>query len=176
MQTDLGDIDKQPGNPAIPFLHCGQELGHEDEHSHAGIQVRHRIGRKDSDAPFIAEHIEQPSPQGSKDENRQDCQYALRPGEHSDFQGGVVLGALFPFAWMSPPVMAYNIDYKGNRLKKQARVQMLVPEHQEKQEGIDIAHIEIIFAVAPCKEDASESKTGCEQVYEQHRSVAAACK
>ena len=72
---------------------------------------------------------------------------------------------------MSPPVMAQDIDSQRYRLEKEVRVKVLVPEHEEQEEGIQIAYPEIIFTVAAGKEYACKTDHGCEQINKKDRSV-----
>ena len=70
----------------------------------------------------------------------------------------MVFCALFFPLRVSPAIVAEDIDSQGYRLEEQARIEMLVPEHQEEEECIYITNVEVIFAVASCKEDTGEAK------------------
>ena len=74
---------------------------------------------------------------------------------------------------MSPAIMSENIDSQRNRLKKEVRVKVLVPEHQEQEYRVEITYPEIIFAVASCEEHTGKTYYGCKQVYEEDRCVPA---
>ena len=53
---------------------------------------------------------------------------------------------------------------------------MLVPEHQEEEECIYITYVEVIFAVASCKEDTGEAEDRRQQVNQQDGGVASYCE
>ena len=64
MEGDLGYVDHEPGHPAVPFLQRRQELRHQDQHGHAGVQVGMGVGRKQA--------VQGPAPESGDDENRPD--------------------------------------------------------------------------------------------------------
>ena len=61
----------------------------------------------------------------------------------------------------------------GEMVKKEVRVKVLVPEHQEQEYRVEITYPEIIFAVASCEEHTGKTYYGCKQVYEEDRCVPA---
>ena len=72
---------------------------------------------------------------------------------------------------MSPAPVAEYVDSQRDRLQEQRCVQVLVPEHQEEGRGVEIAHPEVIFAVASGQEHAGKAQDRSDQVYEQNRLV-----
>ena len=69
MKDNLCDIDQQPGNPAVPFLLGTEELGHQNQHGHAGIQIRVRVCRE--------QLIQQPAPRARNHKHRHNCKHPL---------------------------------------------------------------------------------------------------
>ena len=133
-------------------------MRYEDEHGHAGIEIWYRVGRNLAGENDIARKTDEPTPSGSNDEYGCDGNDTLLPAQHSDLQRVTVLRTLLVLTRMSPAIMSEDIDSQRNRLEKEVRVKVLVPEHEEQEEGIQIAYPEIIFTVAAGKEYAC--KTG----------------
>ena len=156
MKYYLGDIDHQPGYPAVPLLESREELCHKDKHGHTSVEIRVRVQREHS--------IQQPAPYCRHQKHAADGQCTLEPAELRHLQGTAVSRALFILLRMCPPVMAKHIDGQGNRLEQKARIEVLVEEHQEEGEGIEISYPEIIFRIASRQEHTAESQHRCDDV------------
>ena len=72
---------------------------------------------------------------------------------------------------MCPAVMSQYIYSQRYGLKDQARVQVLVPEHEKQCESVQVADPEIVFAVSSCQKHASQPQYRRYQVYQQDRSI-----
>ena len=73
---------------------------------------------------------------------------------------------------MAPAVLTHYVYTQRDRLKNQVRIQVLLPEHEEQQGRIHIAHIEILFAVPAGKKNRSKAEDCRQQIYQQHRLTA----
>ena len=173
VQYHLRHIHQQPCYPAVPLLQGRKELCHKYEHSHAGVQIRNRVGRENPDAPPVPELAEEPPPKPGYQKHRNDGSPALRPCKHGHLQCAVVLRTLLRLLRMGPAVMPENVDSEGYRLQEQAGIQILVPEHQKQECRIEITHPEIVFAVASGKEHTGQPQDRSDQVYQQHRHIPA---
>ena len=72
--------------------------------------------------------------------------------------------------------MPEDVDSQRDGLQEEARIEVLVPEHQEKSDRVEVAHPEIVFVVAAREENAGKAEYRSDQVDQKYRTVSRKCK
>lgn len=87
----LEDIDQKPRDPAVPLLQGGEQLRGEDKHSHAGVEIRNRVGGELAREHHAPEQADEPAPYPGKGQDSEHHDNPLSPAQHPDLESLVVL-------------------------------------------------------------------------------------
>ena len=154
VEGDVGDIDYEPSAPTIDFLLSREVLGQEDEGGDKGIEVG-RPGHREGVGPPHIQLAEQGAPAEGEDGDKGQESDAFLVGQHGNFQ--LFLAVLFVLGRVGPSVVAEEVDDEGNGLHEHAGIQVLLQEHKEQQDVVQVADPKVEDLASRREEDTTQS-------------------